>query len=144
VWRDCLGIGGRTLTCSNGRQLTDGLRDKFRPVNLALKNIDKARADRAKQRKKRKNNIVRASTPGSSSATPAGSSTPEPSTGDADVMEVDTEEKEVPEEEMREKERQQVKDLIKAQGGQGDAVEKGSNQTGLYELCGESPNGVRS
>jgi len=59
-------------------------------------------------------------------------------------MEVEEQEKEVPEEEMREKERQQVKDLIKAQGGQGDAVEKGSNQTGLYELCGESSRCVRS
>jgi len=41
---------------------------------------------------------------------------------------------EVPEETMREKEKQEVKDLIKAQGG---GVDKGANQTGMYELCGE-------
>lgn len=44
---------------------------------------------------------------------------------------------EVPEETMRERERQEVKDLIKAQGVDG-SVDKGANQTGMYELCGES------
>lgn len=50
-------------------------------------------------------------------------------------MQVEGGDEEVPEEKMREREREMVKDLIKAQEG---AVDKGANQTGLYELCGES------
>lgn len=41
---------------------------------------------------------------------------------------------EVSEEVTRERERKQIKNLITAQGGE----EKGANQSGLYELCGES------
>jgi hypothetical protein len=114
-----------------------------------LKNIDKARIDRAKQRKKRKNNISRGLAPGGSvgaGSVESGVATPSINTestegaeGDAAAatadMQVEGGDEEVPEEKMREREREMVKDLIKAQEG---AVDKGANQTGLYELCGES------
>jgi hypothetical protein len=104
---------------------------------MALKNIDKARVDRAKLRKKQKNNISRAApSAGSTSASietleagPSTDAAPTEETGEA--MQTDP----VSEEDERKKEREQVKELIRAQGG---GVEKGSNQSGLYELCGES------
>lgn len=113
-----------------------------------MKNIDKARIDRAKQRKKRKNNISRGLAPGGSAGSAeSGVATPSINTestegaeGDAAAatttdMQVEGGDEEVSEEKMREREREMVKDLIKAQEG---AVDKGANQTGLYELCGES------
>jgi hypothetical protein len=112
-----------------------------------LKNIDKARIDRAKQRKKRKNNISRGLAPGGSAGSAeSGVATPSVNTegtegAEGDVaaattdMQVEGGDEEVSEEKMREREREMVKDLIKAQEG---AVDKGANQTGLYELCGES------
>ena len=112
-----------------------------------MKNIDKARIDRAKQRKKRKNNISRGLAPGGSvGPVESGVATPSINTettqgAEGDVaatttdMQVEGGDEEVSEEKMREREREMVKDLIKAQEG---AVDKGANQTGLYELCGKS------
>lgn len=110
--------------------LTDEMRDKIRPINLAMKDIDKARMERAKIRKRTKK--LKEDSERAAAKRPAGATVDEERESELKTS-TEASDKLEDEDEMRKKEREQIEKLVRDQG----VAEDGANTSGIYELCGE-------
>lgn len=118
--------------------LTDDLQAKVKPINLAVKNVDKARTERAKLRKRTKKlreDVEKAERAAKAKPNGAAMDTEGDEERVTDLATTTAENDKLEDEEtIREKERKEINALITENG----LTEVGTNASALYELCGES------